>query len=153
MSKCSIGCPEGPRLLSCSLPGQTDSTWDDLVFVINLLEGKSKLTYCPGAGTHPVVFSDARWICFKFPVLYWECSQPELGTHIILIKSSTNSPSAIREKCPCCNTLVGLVGRNEKPIFFLQACLNQRRAIQGPVFLIYFKIKVNMEMSWVGGSN
>lgn len=42
---------------------------------------------------------------------------------------------------------------NEVPILYLQTCLNQRSlAIQGPVFLIYFKIEVTEEMRWVGGS-
>lgn len=42
---------------------------------------------------------------------------------------------------------------NEEPILCLQTCLNQRSlAIQGPVVLIYFKIKVNVEMRQVGDS-
>lgn len=43
---------------------------------------------------------------------------------------------------------------NEEPILCLQTCLNQRSlAIQGPVLLIYFKIKVNMEIRLVGDSD
>ncbi|KAI4561261.1 hypothetical protein MJT46_011951 [Ovis ammon polii x Ovis aries] len=62
--------------------------------------------------------------------------------------------SVIREECPSGNTLADLMEKNpdtnEEPILCLQTCLNQRSlAIQGPVFLIYFKIKVNVEMRQV----
>lgn len=40
--KCGTGCPGGLWLVSRSLlPGQTDSTRDDLIFLINLLKGKA----------------------------------------------------------------------------------------------------------------
>lgn len=81
--------------------------------------------------------------------------QSELGIRIDLTELRSNSPGAIREKWPRCHTLAGLMEKsltlNEKPNLVLQACANPScLASPGPVFWMYFEIKVNVEMRCVG---